>query len=75
MYWINANNDDMRGGCRAFEADTTADIKNLPTSKKEGVKQGDDNISCQKVSKGSTCLVISPATYYKLNSQDEWVLM
>ena len=75
MYWINPNNSDMAGGCRSFEADTTADVQNLPTSTREGVQQGDDIISCQKVQKGSTCLVISPATYYKLNSQDEWKLM
>lgn len=75
MYWINSNNNDMRDGCRAFTADTQADVKNLPTSSKEGVKQGDDITSCQKVQKGSTCMVLNPASYYVLNSSDTWVML
>lgn len=75
MYWINPNNNDMRNGCRAFQADTQADVKNLPTSSKEGVQQGDDVISCQKVQKGSTCMVLNPATYYILNSSDVWTIL
>lgn len=73
MYWINPNNPDMRGGCRSFYADTVSDIQNLPTSSKMGVQQGDDNISCQKVAKGSSCMVIGASKYYVLNSQDTWV--
>lgn len=73
MYWISASNDSMSGNCRAFEADTSADVRNLPTSIREGVQQGNDVISCQKVEKGSVCLVLNPASYYKLNSENEWI--
>lgn len=73
MYWINPNNPDMRGNCRAFYADNVSDVSNLPTSSREGVKQGNDNISCQKVEKGSSCLVVGASKYYMLNSQDQWV--
>lgn len=72
MYWINQNNPDMRDGCRAFYCDTEADVANLPTSTRMGVQQGDDVISCQKVQKGSSCLVIGSAKYYMLNSHDVW---
>ena len=75
MYWINPNNPDMRGGCKAFECDSQSDIQNLPTSSREGVQQGDDIISCQKVAKGSTCMCMNPSSYYKLNSHDEWKQM
>lgn len=73
MYWINENNPDIRGGCRAFYCDTTADVANLPTSTRMGVQQGDDVTSCQKVKKGSSCLVIGASKYYILNSQNSWV--
>jgi hypothetical protein len=73
MYWIDANNPDMRGGCRSFNADTVADVANLPTSTSLGVKQGDDDTSCQKVAKGSSCLVLGSSQYFKLNSEDQWV--
>ncbi len=73
MYWINHNNPDMRGDCRAFYADTPADIANLPTSSALGVQQGNDTISCQKVGKGSSCLVLGGSKYYILNSNDTWV--
>ena len=75
MYWINPNNSDMRGGCRAFTADTSADIQNLPTANKRGVQQGDDVTSCLPCAKGSTCMVLSPASYYTLNSSDNWILL
>ncbi len=72
MYWINQNNPDMRGDCRAFYCDTEDDVKNLPTSTKLGVQQGNDVTSCQKVGKGSSCLVIGASKYYMLNSYDVW---
>ena len=75
MYWINENNPDMRGNCRAFYADTTADVNNLPTSSTLGVQQGDDIVSCQKIDKGSSCMVIGAAKYYVLNSEDVWIEM
>lgn len=73
MYWINENNPDMRGNCRSFFADSTSDVANLPTSTSLGVKQGDDNTSCQKVAKGSSCLVLGSSKYFVLNSDDTWV--
>ena len=73
MYWINENNPDMRGNCRAFFADTTADVAKLPTSSALGVQQGDDKTSCQKVAKGSSCLVLGSSKYFVLNSDDTWV--
>lgn len=72
MYWINENNPDMKGNCRAFYADTIADLTNLPTSSAMGVQQGNDIISCQKVEKGSSCMVLGSSKYYILNSQDVW---
>lgn len=75
MYWINGNNHEMVGGCRSFYADTVDDIDNLPTSTREGVPQGNDTLAHKKVKKGSTCLVINPASYFMLNSEDEWKQM
>lgn len=72
MYWINENNPDMRGNCKAFYADSVDDISKLPTSTRMGVQQGNDNVSCQKVAKGSSCLVLGGSKYYILNSQDVW---
>lgn len=72
MYWINENNPDMRGNCKSFYADTVSDIANLPTSTRLGVQQGDDIVSCQKVGKGSSCMVINDSKYFLLNSNDVW---
>lgn len=72
MYWINPNDPDMKGNCRAFYCDTMDDIPNLPTSSALGVQQGNDIISCQKVEKGSNCMVIGSSKVLVLNSHDEW---
>lgn len=73
MYWINENNPDMKGDCKAFYADNSSDVSNLPTSSTLGVQQGNDVISCQKVAKGSSCMVLGTSKYYILNSNDVWV--
>lgn len=73
MYWLDSTQQYTGSPTqRDFFCDTSSDIEMLPTAEREGVQQGDDTISCQKVEKGSTCLCISPVALYILNSQDEW---
>lgn len=73
MYWINGNNREMNSGCVSFYCDIESDVAQLPTSQRLGVQQGDDITSCQKVKKGSTCLVLGASKYFILNSNDVWV--
>lgn len=74
MYWLDSSQQYTGFPTqRDFYCDTPADIANLPTSTTPGVQQGEDTISCQIVSPGSSCMCLSPATLYFLNSEDEWV--
>ena len=73
MYWLDASQKYVGSPAQqAFYADDENDIKNLPTSTKEGVKQGSDNTSYKKTAKGSSCLVIATTEVYILNSKDVW---
>ena len=74
MYWFNESSK-QNGSSRQVEfyCDTVADIANLPTSQRYGVKQDDDNVSNEPVDKGSTCLCIGSSSLYILNSSDNWV--
>lgn len=73
MYWIDSTQEYTgTPTIRNFYCDTPADITNLPTSSSEGVQQGDDTVSCQKVSPGSSCLCIGSGELYMLNSLDQW---
>lgn len=73
MYWLDSSQQYTGFPTqRDFYCDTPDDIENLPTSVAPGVQQGDDTISCQIVSPGSSCMCLSPATLYFLNSKDEW---
>ena len=74
MYWLDSSQQYAGYPTqRDFYCDTPEDIPNLPTSSTPGIQQGDDTVSCQIVSPGSSCMCISPATLYFLNSKDQWV--
>lgn len=74
MYWIDTTQEYTgTPPIRNFFCDTTSDVNDLPTSQHEGVKQGEDTISCQKVNPGSFCLCIATSSGYILNSNDQWV--
>ena len=73
MYWIDTSSESHGSPIQtSFFCDTTSDIQNLPTSTAEGVKQGDDDISCRKCNKGSFCICIEDGSGWILNSQDIW---
>jgi hypothetical protein len=73
MYWLDASQSYVGSPAQqAFYADEESDIQNLPTSKKEGVKQGKDTTSYKKTAKGSSCFVIATSEVYVLNSEDVW---
>ena len=72
MYYIDHNNSYMPARQIAFFADTDADIKDLPTSTKEGKKYDSDTSVDDKVAAGSSCMVIGSSNVYMLNSNDEW---
>ena len=73
MYWIDPSQEDVgTPPQRDFYCDTPDDIPNLPTSTKLGVQQGEDTVSNQIVSKGSSCFCIKPAGIYFLDSTDAW---
>lgn len=77
MYWLDHNQSTTEVQ-KVFYADTEADIENLPTSKKRGVKQdhkypdpsfGDGT---HPVEIGSQCIVIDTGEVYMLKSDDTW---
>ena len=73
MYWLDTSQKYIGSPAQqSFYADTVDDIQNLPTSTKEGVKQGTDSTSYRKTAKGSSCFVIGSSEVYMLNSNDEW---
>lgn len=73
-YWIDTTQDYTgTPAIRNFFCDSPSDIQNLPTSSHEGVQQGNDTISCQKVNPGSFCLCIGSSEGYMLNSSDNWI--
>lgn len=73
MYWLDTSQKYTGSPAQqSFYADSVDDIKNLPTSTKEGVKQGSDSTSCRKTAKGSQCLVIDTSEVYMLKSNDQW---
>lgn len=73
-YWIDASQQYSGSQTqRDFYCDTPDDIANLPTNLAPGVQQGEDTVSCQIVSPGSSCMCLSPATLYFLNSEGRWV--
>jgi len=74
MYFFNEH-DQLYGSKRqaSFFADADSDIENLPCSTAPGVKQGDDDVSCQPVAPGSKCFSIGSGSTYYLNSTDQWV--
>lgn len=75
MYWLDTTQKTVGSPAQqSFYADTEDDIRNLPTSSKEGVKQGSDNTSYKKTAKGSVCYVIATTNVYMLNSRDEWII-
>lgn len=74
MYWLDVTqNYTGYPLIRNFFCDEPSDIANLPTSTTEGVQQGSDTVSCQKVNAGSSCLCIGSGELYMLNSSDTWV--
>ena len=76
MYWLDTSQKYIGSPAQqSFYADSTDDIKNLPTSTKEGVKQGADSTSYRKTAKGSQCLVIDSSEVYMLKSDDTWKLL
>ena len=74
MYWIDtAQEYTGTPAIRNFYCDSPSDVSSLPTSQQDGVPQGDDTISCQKVSPGSSCLCIGSSEVYMLDSSDNWI--
>ena len=71
-YWIRSAGSDTRSGHRTFYMDSDSDLINLPTSKKEGVKQDVDSTANHKCAIGSEALSIGSGKVYVLNSSDEW---
>lgn len=75
MFWYddNSNRDPTSRRVVDFFCDTPADVADLPGIKKYGKPQPDDSTVHLPVEKGSTAMVISDASLYILNSQNQWI--
>ena len=71
-YWYDEYAFEHDEGRVYFMMDSDADIENLPTSSREGVKQGTDNVTNEKVSIGSYAYSIESGSKFMLNSNDIW---
>lgn len=72
-YWVSNAKNDTKPDWRQFYCDSEADVKNLPTSIKEGVEQDIDFTAHRKCAIGSECVTLSNVGIYILNSANEWI--
>lgn len=73
-YWIQEiGGTGQRANFRMYNCDFRADIANLPLNDREGVRQGDDSISCTKAHFGDRCLCLEDSSVHELgNETNEW---
>lgn len=73
-YWIQEiGGIGQRSNFRMYNCDFRSDIANLPLNDREGVKQGDDSISCTKARFGDRCLCLEDSSVFELtNETNEW---
>lgn len=74
-YWIQefGGNGQNRYNWRMYHCDYRDDIAKLPLNDKEGVKQGNDEVSCTKATYGDQCLCLEDSSVWELrNEPNDW---
>lgn len=73
MYSITKVGDRTNStGIREFVVDTLDGINELPHIGHEGVQQGMDTTSNDRVRAGSTCIVLEDSSVWMLGNDDIW---
>lgn len=76
MFWIqDTGNKYNNSAYNLYYADYESDVKNLPTSSKEGLQDG-DTVANKRTCAGSECLVLETGNLYILRkATDTWEVL
>lgn len=74
-YWIQefGGNGQNRHDWRMYHCDYRDDIAKLPLNDKNGIKQGNDDVSYTKAKYGDQCLCLEDSSVWELrNEPNDW---